>query len=58
MQTKMTKIVVAMTMMIKVGQNKGGEGGGDGKMPPTRFFPITSTNVGLSPSAYYLALST
>ena len=45
-------------MMIKVGQNKGGQGGGDGKMPPTRFFPITSTNVGLSPSAYYLALST
>ena len=50
MQTKMTKIVVMMTVMIKVGQNEGGRGGG-GKMPRTRLFPITSANVELSPSA-------
>ena len=33
MQIKMTKIVVMMTMMIKVGQDEGGEGGEVEKCP-------------------------
>ena len=46
----MTKIVVMMTMMIKVGQDEGGEGG-RWKNAPYQVFLITSMNVGLSPSA-------